>query len=83
MPVPNFSGVFDTLFSTAYAMKVDSTAAGPGTSPVRKPTTEPRAIGIVERRHSSRVGRSSRSFTLAICAFAIPSSARSSTSATP
>ena len=83
MPVPNFSGVFDIFFSTVYEMNVDSTAAGPGTSPVRKPTTEPRAIGIVERRHSSRVGRSSRSFTLAICVFAIPSSARSSTSATP
>ena len=64
-------------------MNVDRTAAGPGTSPVRKPTTEPRAIGMVERRHSSRVGRRSRSLTPATWAFAMPSSARSSTSATP
>jgi len=37
MPVPNFSGVFDTFFSTVYEMNVDRTAAGPGTRPVRKP----------------------------------------------
>ena len=52
-------------------------------SPVRKPTTEPRAIGAAERRHSSRVGNSSRSLTLAIWARTAPSSASTSTSATP
>ena len=70
------------LLERCTEMNVESTAAGPGTRPVRNPTTEPRAMGIVERRHSSRLGRSSRSFTLAICALAMPSSASRSTSAT-
>ena len=35
--------------------------AEPGTMPTRKPSTEPRAIGIADWRHSSRLGSSSRS----------------------
>ena len=34
--------------------------AEPGTMPTRKPSTEPRAIGAADCRHSSRVGISSR-----------------------
>ena len=34
--------------------------AEPGTMPTRKPSTEPRAIGIADWRHSSRLGSSSR-----------------------
>jgi hypothetical protein len=64
-------------------MKVDSTAAGPGTRPVRKPTTEPRAIGHDDSRHSARVGSSSRRRTVAIWALRRPDSAISITSATP
>ena len=64
-------------------MKVESTAAGPGIRPVKKPTTEPRAIGAADWRHSSRVGISSRSFTEMIFARCAPASAIRSTSATP
>ena len=35
--------------------------AEPGVSPMRKPMTVPRAIGIAESRHSFRFGNSSRS----------------------
>ena len=38
--------------------------AEPGMMPIRNPSTEPRAIGIADWRHSSRVGSSSRSFGL-------------------
>ena len=34
--------------------------AEPGTMPTRKPSTEPRAIGTADWRHSSRLGISSR-----------------------
>ena len=64
-------------------MNVASTEAGPGTSPVRKPTTEPRAIGHADSRHSARVGSSSRRRTVTMCALRRPDSAMSITSATP
>ena len=64
-------------------MNVASTVVGPGTRPVRNPTTEPRAIGAADRFHSSRVGRSSRRRTVATWPFRMPDSAISSTSATP
>ena len=34
--------------------------AEPGVSPIRKPSTEPRAIGIADCRHSCALGNSSR-----------------------
>jgi hypothetical protein len=64
-------------------MKVASTVVGPGISPVRNPTTDPRAIGHPDCFHSARVGKSSRSPTAAMWAFFRPASAMSITSATP
>jgi hypothetical protein len=43
-------------------MKLEMMWAEPGMIPIRKPSTEPRAIGIAESRHSCRLGHSSRSF---------------------
>ena len=43
-------------------MKLEMMWAEPGMMPIRNPSTEPRAIGQADCRHSSRVGNSSRSF---------------------
>jgi hypothetical protein len=82
-PWPKRSGLFEILRSTVYEMKVARTVAGPGISPVTKPTTEPRAIGQPNWRHSVGVGKRSRSRTLVMIALFIPASASTSTSATP
>ncbi len=83
-PCPKRSGVFETLRSSVYEMKVASTLVGPGISPVKNPTREPRAIGAADCRHSSRVGSSSCSRTVTMYAlFRAGLGDDSNTSATP
>ncbi len=45
--------------------------ADPGMMPMKKPSTEPRAIGQRDCRHSSRVGSNSRSFGLVTLALTL------------
>ena len=40
-------------------MKLEMMWAEPGMMPTRKPSSEPRAIGAADWRHSSRLGQSS------------------------
>jgi len=55
-PLPNSPGFFDIFFSSAYETKVEITVHGPGSRPTKKPSTEPRSIGITERPISSLLG---------------------------
>ena len=60
-PLPNLPGSLEIFRSTTYEANVDSTAAGPGTSPSRKPITEPRTAAGAACRDSCPLGRSSLS----------------------
>src|SRR5712692_3422067 len=59
-PLPNSSGCFDTLRSTAYETNVEITWAEPGMMPIKNPSTVPRQMGMFDSRHSWRDGSSSR-----------------------
>ena len=56
-PLPNSSGCFESLRSTAYDTKVEMTWAEPGMMPIRKPSTVPRQMGLFDSRHSWRDGQ--------------------------
>ena len=56
-PRPNRSGVFETRFSTAYAASDDITAPPPGSTPRKKPITEPRPIAPEDCLRSLREGQ--------------------------
>jgi len=55
-PFPNRSGVFETLFSTSYAMKVVTAGAHPGSNPRKKPIPDERSMAPVHWRISAQVG---------------------------
>ena len=47
-PLPNFSGVFETDFSTLYDISDATVAPAPGVAPTTKPRNEPRMIAPVD-----------------------------------
>ena len=56
-PLPNFSGVLETDFSTLYDISDATVAPAPGVAPTKKPRNEPRRIGHRDSRRSCRVGQ--------------------------
>ena len=54
-PLPNFSGCFDTRFSTEYDVNEARMWPPPGSTPRADPSAVPRSTGPVIRRASSRL----------------------------
>src|SRR5690349_20478519 len=56
-PFPNSDGFFEALRSVLYDRKVDTVAPAPGSTPTKKPISDPRIQAGQDRRHSSDVIR--------------------------
>src|SRR5215467_3804898 len=55
-PLPNRSGCLLSFFSSAYEMNDEMIAPPPGSTPIKNPSNDPRAMGAADVRHSSRFG---------------------------
>src|SRR5512136_1664911 len=62
-PVPNFSGCFETLFSTPYARKEAIVGPDPGMQQIPKPTRVPLMIAHRQDQISAMEGKRSRNLT--------------------
>ena len=60
-PFPKRSGCLLSFFSSAYEINDEMIAPPPGSTPMKNPSNDPRAIGAADVRHSSRFGNSPRS----------------------